>query len=98
MKVRIFALAKELGIDAKELIKHCAEAGVKVKSSSALASISQEERDIVVQHIEKVRAEAAAAEAAAPMAPVRETTRKFGKVRTIKPMTPRPRVGRVRPR
>ncbi len=100
MKIRIFALAKELGIDAKQLIKYCAEAGVKVKSSSPLASITEEERELVVRHIETVRQKEAAEKAAAAMAPVREQTRPFAKtkVRTIRPMTPRGRVGRVRQR
>ncbi|MAT15666.1 MAG: hypothetical protein CMJ46_10410, partial [Planctomyces sp.] len=50
MKVRIFALAKELGLDSKELIDLASEAGVIVKNS-ALASISPEERDLIVAHV-----------------------------------------------
>ena len=47
MKIRIFALAKELDIDSKLLIDHCAKAGITIKNS-ALASISPEERDRVM--------------------------------------------------
>ena len=51
MKIRIFALAKELNIDSKELIEACAKIGVVLKNS-ALASISPEERDKVVEYLE----------------------------------------------
>ncbi len=101
MKIRIFALAKELGIDAKQLIKYCAEAGVKVKSSSPLASVTDEDRERVVQYINEVRQkekEQATSQAVVEPSPMRELTRRAGKVRTIRPMTPRGRVGRVRPR
>ena len=47
LKIRIFALAKELDIDSKLLIDYCAKAGITIKNS-ALASISPEERDRVL--------------------------------------------------
>ncbi|WP_010586905.1 translation initiation factor IF-2 [Schlesneria paludicola] len=47
MKIRIFALAKELDIDSKLLIDYCAKAGITIKNS-ALASISPEEKDRVL--------------------------------------------------
>ena len=50
MKIRIFALAKELNLDSKDLIQACTEVGLTVKSSP-LASISPEERDKVLAHI-----------------------------------------------
>ncbi len=50
LKVRIFALAKELGMDSKVLIQHANDAGVPVKAS-ALASISPAERDIVLEYL-----------------------------------------------
>ncbi len=50
LKIRLFALAKELGIDSKVLIEHCNSAGIKVKNSP-LASISPEERDLVLGHL-----------------------------------------------
>lgn len=49
MKIRLFALARDLGIDASILVELCAEAGVKLRN--ALAAISEEERDIVVAYI-----------------------------------------------
>ncbi|HET6884146.1 MAG TPA: translation initiation factor IF-2, partial [Pirellulales bacterium] len=42
MSVRIYALAKELGIDSKECVDLCAKAGVTGKGS-ALASLTDEE-------------------------------------------------------
>ena len=51
MKIRIFALAKELGLDSKELIEYANAAGVEVKNS-ALASISPEEKDLVLAQIQ----------------------------------------------
>ena len=50
LKVRIFALAKELGMDSKVLIQHANDAGVPVKAS-ALASISPVERDVVLEYL-----------------------------------------------
>ncbi len=50
LKIRIFALAKELDIDSKLLIDFCAKAGITIKNS-ALASISPEERDRVMDII-----------------------------------------------
>ena len=47
MKIRIFALAKELNLDSKDLIQACNDAGLNVKSSP-LASISPDERDMVL--------------------------------------------------
>ena len=52
MAIRIFALAKELGIESKELIEYCNQAGVQAKNS-ALASISPEQRDVVLSYIEQ---------------------------------------------
>lgn len=48
MKIRIFALARDLGLDSKVLIDLCEQAGVK---RNALATISEEERDTVVAYI-----------------------------------------------
>lgn len=89
MKIRIFALAKELGMDSKLLIKHCNDIGVPVKSS-ALASISPEERDIVVDSLKSKQGTSTPTAEAAPMAPTRDQTREItAKVREIKAMTPR---------
>ena len=49
-KVRIFSLAKELGMESKVLIEHCRAAGLSVKTS-ALASITPDEKQLVLDHI-----------------------------------------------
>ena len=49
-KIRIFSLAKELGMDSKVLIEHCRSAGLTVKGS-ALASISPDEKELVLSHM-----------------------------------------------
>ncbi len=54
MKIRIFALAKELGFDSKDLIQHCNDAGLDVKSSP-LASITPTERDVLMQHLKSLK-------------------------------------------
>ena len=82
LAIRIFALAKELGIESKELIEYCNQAGVKAKNS-ALASISPEQRDVVVGYIEQ-RSKSAPEQSRNPMAPVREEPAETGgKVRKI---------------
>ncbi|HEX6984306.1 MAG TPA: translation initiation factor IF-2 N-terminal domain-containing protein, partial [Planctomycetaceae bacterium] len=84
-KIRIYALAKELGLDNKELIEHAARAGVEIKNS-ALASISPEERDQILAHMKSVRsgptggAAPARAEAAPPR---RDAIADRGRVRAI---------------
>ena len=72
MKIRIFALAKELNIDSKELIEACAKIGVVLKNS-ALASISPEERDKVVEYLHGHGG--GGAKGGQPMTPVREAPR-----------------------
>lgn len=89
MKIRIFALAKELGLDSKELIDVCNQAGIELKNS-ALASISPEERDIVVGFIKNSDAPAAPApqHQEAPRAPIREE-QKDRDIRNIAGVKPR---------
>ena len=90
MKIRIFALAKELELDSKELISIANDAGIALKNS-ALASVSEEERDTIVNHIKQLGAKSSQETSAEPAAPIRDETRDTGgKVRTIKAMTPRP--------
>ena len=90
MKIRIFALAKELGMDSKVLIEYASKAGVQVKNS-ALASISPEERDTVIGFIEKDAATSAAAAKERTSTPARPVGREAtGKVRQIKTISPRP--------
>ena len=50
MAVRIYALAKELKLDSKELVDICTKAGVPGKGS-ALASLTEEEVDKVKQFL-----------------------------------------------
>ncbi|RMG38529.1 MAG: translation initiation factor IF-2 [Planctomycetota bacterium] len=99
--MRIFQLAKELDLDSKVLLKKCAEAGIKVKSS-ALASISEEERDAVVAFIEEEkRKEAEKAkpippkEMPAPVRPARER-RLRDLSRRARSMAPRGRAARIK--
>jgi translation initiation factor IF-2 len=93
LKIRIFALAKELGMDSKVLIDCCNKAGVQLKPSP-LASISPEERDIVLNYLKKDETVANSASDAPPV-PVREATRDVDKkLRQIKTMAPRPQPSR----
>ena len=106
MKVRIFALAKELGMDSKELFEHAAAAGVKVKNN-ALASVSEGERDTILAHIEGGDGEPTKAEAAgsgggtavkrAPAAPVRPAKPGGGRIRAIDAPARPPRRGADEP-
>ena len=75
------------------LIKHCNDAGVQVKSS-ALASISPEEKTTVLSYLENQGPAAASSDDAAPLAPKRELagTSVSGKVRAIKAMAPHAQV------
>src|SRR5260370_40855549 len=70
LKIRIFTLAKELNIENKVLIGHCQKLGMNVKDS-ALASISEEERDRLLAFIKEGAASSEAARRGAPLAPSR---------------------------
>lgn len=100
MKIRIFALAKELDIDSKLLIDYCSKAGITIKNS-ALASISPEERDRVMDIIRSSGSPAATATAVAtaPIAPMREhppeVAGKARPIRNMNPMVARPQPSRV---
>ena len=107
LKIRIFALAKELDIDSKLLIDYCAKAGITIKNS-ALASISPEERDRVLDVMRSSGPSAAVATApvAAPAVvasrdPVVDLAAKPRPIRVMgaKPplMVPRSRVAEVEP-
>lgn len=90
MKIRLFALARELGLDSKVLIELCDEAGVKLRN--ALATITPEEKDQIVAFIKNREGGGSAAPAPKEeLAPVREeVTTAATKVREIRSMTPRP--------
>ena len=69
MKIRIFTLAKELNMDSKVLIGYCQKLGMTIKDSP-LASISEEERDRILEFIKQgpgAQDAAAKGEAAAPV-------------------------------
>lgn len=88
MKIRIFALARELGLDSKVLLGLADEAGVTLRN--ALATVSEEERDQIVAFVQGKGKKPAAAEAApAPkkVAPSRDLA--ADKVRDIKVIPPR---------
>jgi translation initiation factor IF-2 len=98
LKIRIFALAKELGIDSKVLIEHCNAAGIKIKNSP-LASISPEERDLVLGHLKGAVPSAPVPTEESQMTPFasRDTGREVGgKIRSIKPVVSRPPLARER--
>lgn len=99
LKIRLFALAKELGIDSKDLIEHCNSAGIKVKNSP-LASISPEEKDLVLSHMKNAgSSEAAAPPDEAQMTPFAPPAAREvgGKIRSIRPVVSRPPLQRERP-
>ncbi len=76
MSIRIYAFAKELGIDNKELLGICDKLGIKGKGS-ALASLDDDEVAKIKQHLTgvpeepKVRTSSAAAPAPEKSAPIR---------------------------
>ncbi len=71
MPVRIYALAKELNLDSKDLVDICRKAGIPGKGS-ALASLTDEEADRVKSYLsgeDKKKADAATARAGVPVRP-----------------------------
>ncbi len=72
MAVRIYSLAKDLGLDSKELVDLCTRLGIQGKGS-ALASLEDEEIARIKRHIEEKSAPtASAATMAQPTKPTRE--------------------------
>ena len=76
MPIRIYALAKELKVDSKELVDLCAKAGVTGKGS-ALASLTDEETDKVKAYLSSGGKQPATATATHPSKsePIRDFTR-----------------------
>ena len=90
MKIRIFKLAKELGLDHKALVAICGEVGVEVKSSP-LASITPEQKDLVTEHMKTRGASPPAPDADGPaLAPMRDGEESASsRIRTMRTMTAR---------
>lgn len=96
-KVRIFSLAKELGMDSKVLIEHCRAAGLTVKGS-ALASISPEEKQLVLDQIAGGGGGGGSEEPEADLAPTREQAPELtSRMRELRTMAPKERPRPVEP-
>jgi len=90
LKIRIFTLAKELNMDNKVLIGYCQKLGMNVKDS-ALASISEDERDRVLAFIKQGAAHSDPAAKSEALAPTREPVKPVvvTKVPTIRTSVPK---------
>ena len=87
MKIRIFALARELGLDSKVLLGLADEAGVALRN--ALATVSEEERDQIVAYVQnKGKKPTSKAAPQKAVSPSRDAT--AGKTRDIKVLPPQP--------
>ncbi|MFM7932290.1 MAG: translation initiation factor IF-2 N-terminal domain-containing protein, partial [Pirellula sp.] len=94
MAVRIYSLAKDLGIDSKELVDMCARIGIQGKGS-ALASLEDDEIAKIKSHLAERSAPAAEATKEPPK-PVREPIRE-APIREIgKPATAKREIGAIR--
>jgi translation initiation factor IF-2 len=71
--IRIYSLAKDLGLDSKELVDLCARIGIQGKGS-ALASLEEDEIARIKKHLEEKAAPAAAPAKEAPK-PTRDVTK-----------------------
>jgi translation initiation factor IF-2 len=93
LAVRIYALAKDLKLDSKELVDICTKAGVPGKGS-ALASLTEDEVERVKQFLKGDGPKGKPAKAA-PVAPQRPAepprTGKMPVIVTSRPSTPPPR-------
>jgi len=89
LKIRIFALAKELGVDSKDLIQQCNQAGLDVKSSP-LASITPDERDVLMDYLQNLNSSGGRSAAAVETAPpqVREELRREPSSREMREIGP----------
>ncbi len=105
MPIRIYALAKELDIDSKDLVEVCNKAGVTGKGS-ALASLTDDEIAKVKSHLTKSSAPSSSSSSKkggsepAPMVRPTEPVKATGKIPVIqakKPATPAPAEKPVEP-
>lgn len=95
MAVRIYALAKDLKLDSKELVDICTKAGVPGKGS-ALASLTEEEVEKVTQYLKGGASKSRVATKAAPPVLQRPADLpRTGKLPVI--VTARPAVPPLRP-
>jgi len=89
--IRIFSLAKDLGIDSKELIEHCRAAGIIVKGS-ALASITPEEQQALTAYLASLSSSSAAPRPVVEeFTPIRESVPELDRNREIKTVPARRR-------
>ena len=91
MKIRLFALARELGLDSKVLLELCDEGGVKLRN--ALATITPEQKEHIVAFIRNRDSGSPATEPAEVLTPIREDVTSAGKDRAIRSIVPRPHHG-----
>ena len=91
LKIRLFALARELGLDSKVLIELCDEAGVKLRN--ALATITADEKERIVAFIRNRDSNDRPSKPVVELAPVRDEEAVVGKVREIRTMTSPPQHG-----
>ncbi|MCS6850030.1 MAG: translation initiation factor IF-2 N-terminal domain-containing protein, partial [Gemmataceae bacterium] len=66
-KVRVYALAKELNLESKDLLDLCREAGFEVKNQ--LSSLDPEQRDVIVAMVKRGKKPAAPSVPQAPVNP-----------------------------
>ena len=79
MAVRIYSLAKDLGMDSKDLVDLCTRIGIQGKGS-ALASLEDEEIGRIKRHIEEKATPAASAQTAPQVVkPIREPIKEMPK-------------------
>jgi translation initiation factor IF-2 len=94
LAVRIYALAKELKLDSKELVDICTKAGVPGKGS-ALASLTEDEAEKVKQFLRVGGTAKAKPTKAAPPMPQRPTeAARLGKMPVIVTAKPAPPIAR----
>lgn len=94
MAVRIYSLAKDLGIDSKELVDLCARIGIQGKGS-ALASLENDEIAKIKNHLAERSAPAPEVVKESPK-PVREPIREAPIRELGKPLTAKREIGAIR--
>src|SRR5262249_40072275 len=85
-KVRVYALARELKIDLKDVLQYCKELGFEVKNQ--LSSLDPEQCDQLKLRIERGNK---SAPPAAPTARPPITTQSLDSIKKVRALVPRPR-------